>query len=453
MNEIVNLMQFEGWTIFYHVIKVLITYNVSRALLKNKYNQILTFVCFFVLIFGFAGFTIFLSSRITMEIFEIIEVVFFLFNIPLVYVFCHFFYEGKVSTKIVSSIIAVFTYPTIAALFKVLITAFLPDWSLHLYSYEVPAFFVVAYSSLGFFASFLIVLILKLTKTKHNSKFSYQTKYCWFYFFPVSHWVTNVAFQVLSKHITEDAFANRLQSTSSAIYIFLVVIDFALIFFIDHFENLEIQNVQNEIIKTKNELDYSQIELLKEEKQNFRKIKHDYLNFLTVAQGLIEIKQNDKALELLKSTTNELMNISNIPLCSNETVNTALYIKQNQAKQMGIDINVNITENHPLKLSDYDVSRILFNLLDNAIEAVNEIENSEKCIDLNIEINESEMLISCSNHCSGKKTYRSAERGNGMKIIKDIVKKHKGSFDFKISDDNENFKKAEAKIKLIKVDY
>ncbi len=447
MNETVNLMQFEGWTIFYHVIKVLITYNVSRALLKNKYNQVLTFVCFFAVVFGFAGFTIFLSSRISVEIFEIIEVIFFLFNIPLVYVFCHFFYEGKVSTKIVSSVISVFTYPTIAAIFKVIITMFLSDWTPHLYSYEVPAFFVVAYSSLGFFASFLIVLILKLTKTKHNSRFSYQTKYCWFYFFPISHWITNVAFQVLSKHITEDVFANRLQSTSSAVYVFFVIIDFALIFFIDHFENLEIKNVQNELIKAKNELDYSQIELLKEEKQNFRKIKHDYLNFLTVAQGLIEIKQNDKALELLKDTTNELMNVSNIPLCSNETINTALYIKQNQAKQVGVDVNVSITENYPLKLSDYDVSRILFNLLDNAIEAVNEIDKYNKNINLNIEINENELSIYCDNLCSGKKTYRSPERGNGIKIIKDIVKKYDGEFEFNISGDE--VKKAETKIKLL----
>ena len=204
------------------------------------------------------------------------------------------------------------------------------------------------------------------------------------------------------------------------------------------FENLEIQNVQNEITKTKDELHYSQIELLKEEKQNFRKIKHDYLNFLTLAQGLIEIDQKEKALSLLKDTTNELMNISNIPLCSNETINTALYIKQNQAKQMGIEINVNITENHPLKLSEYDVSRILFNLLDNAIEAVNELETSEKNINLNIEINEDYLLISCSNFCSNKKTYRSPERGNGMKIIKDIVKKYKSEFNFIIKDNFNN---------------
>ena len=192
--------------------------------------------------------------------------------------------------------------------------------------------------------------------------------------------ILNLTFQILSNNASDKTFSANLSTTTSIIFVCLIVIDFALIFFIDHFENLEIQNVQNEITKTKNELDYSQIELLKEEKQNFRKIKHDYLNFLTVAQGLIEIDQKEKALSLLKDTTNELMNISNIPLCSNETINTALYIKQNQAKQMGIEINVNITENHPLKLSEYDVSRILFNLLDNAIEAVNEIEISEKNI-------------------------------------------------------------------------
>jgi len=119
---------------------------------------------------------------------------------------------------------------------------------------------------------------------------------------------------------------------------------------------------------------------------------------------------------------------------------------------MGIDVNVNITENYPLKLSDYDVSRILFNLLDNAIEAVNEIENSEKKINLNIEINENDLNVYCDNLCTGKKTYRSPERGNGMKIIKDIVKKYKGEFDFNISNNNNKLERAETKIKLLKVE-
>ena len=450
MEMMVDLTKFEPLTIFYHVVKVLIMYNFSRTLLKNKYNQILTFISFFSIVLGYDLFCVSLIKIIPLEIYQFLEFVLFLSFIPIIFILCHFFYEGKISTKIISSALATFSYPIIAAFLEVVGAIFVPKETIYTYTYEAPALPFLSQTSLTFFTSFIFVGLLKFINAKRNTGFSFQTKYCWFYFFPLSHLITNVIFQLLSNNLTDIDFSNRLGITTSVIFVCLIVIDFALIFFIDHFENLEIQNVQNEITKTKNELDYSQIELLKAEKQNFRKIKHDYLNFLTVAQGLIEIDQKEKALSLLKDTTNELMNISNIPLCSNETINTALYIKQNQAKQSGIDINVNITENHPLKLSEYDVSRILFNLLDNAIEAVNEIEISEKNINLNIEINEDYLLISCSNLCSGKKTYRSPERGNGIKIIKDIVKKYKGTFEFIIKDTN-NLKQADTTIKLLKL--
>ena len=450
MNEIVDLTKFEAGTIFYHVIKVLIMYNVSRALLKSKYSQFITFAVFFTIVLGYTLFCLFLASIIPFEIYQFLELIIFLLVPLIIFGVCHFFCEGKISTKIISSVIATLSYPILGSLSNAFMTIFSPNTATYTYSYDIPLSILVSDSTINFFASFIFIALLKFVNAKRNSGHSFQTKYCLFYFFPVSHLILDLTFQILSNNASDKTFSANLSTTTSIIFVCLIVIDFALIFFIDHFENLEIQNVQNEITKTKNELDYSQIELLKEEKQNFRKIKHDYLNFLTVAQGLIEIDQKEKALSLLKDTTNELMNISNIPLCSNETINTALYIKQNQAKQIGIEINVNITENHPLKLSEYDVSRILFNLLDNAIEAVNEIEISEKNINLNIEINEDYLLISCSNLCSGKKTYRSPERGNGMKIIKDIVKKYKGEFDFNFSDFTDNLKKAETKIRLFK---
>ena len=72
---------------------------------------------------------------------------------------------------------------------------------------------------------------------------------------------------------------------------------------------------------------------------------------------------------------------------------------------------------------------------------------TNKNINLNIEIKENEINIFCDNHCSGKKTYRSPERGNGMKIIRDIVKKYKGEFDFNINE-NSGIKKPTTKIVL-----
>jgi len=447
MNELVDLTVFSGWTIFFHVIKALVTFNVSRAILKDKYSPLVSFLVTFSGLMLVSFVSVSTSKLIPFELFEIVEVAGLLVYIIVLVGSVLFLYDNKTTTKLISAVFGAIAFPLFSALIKVFVISFIPEWEDFLFDYQIPAYFVIASSTTGFFFSFVYVLILKILNAKRNVAVSYKTKYCWFYFFPVTHWVTNVFFQVLTKHITDSEFASMLHTAVAAIYIALLVIDFALIFFIDHFEKIEIENVQHEVTKTKNELDYSQIELLKEEKQNFRKIKHDYLNFLTVAQGLIEIDQKEKALELLKDTTNELMNVSNIPLCSDETVNTALFIKQKQASQKGITIDIEIEENHKFKTSDYDISRILFNLLDNAIEAVNETNNTEKIISLKILSNENSLKIICENPCPDKKSYRSPERGNGIKIIKDIVKKYKGNFDFNIIND-QNLKNAIIKIEM-----
>ena len=449
MNELVDLTALNGWTLFFHMIKALVAFIVSRSILKDKYSP---FVSFFITVSGLmlvSVISVTASGFLPLKIFEIVEVVCLLVYILVLVLSVLFLYENKTTTKIISAIMGSISFPLFSALFKVFVITFIPEWETFLFDYRVPVYFIITFSSTGFFFSFTYIIILKVLNARWNTAFSYKTKYCWFYFFPITHWITNVLFQVLTKHITEHEFSNMLHTAISSVYIVLLIIDFALIFFIDHFEKIEIKNVQYEVTKTKNELDFSQIELLKEEKQNFRKIKHDYLNFLTIAQGLIEIDQKEKALELLKDTTNELLSISSIPLCSNETINTALFIKQNQASQLGIKIDTTIEENHIFKASDYDISRILFNLLDNAIEAVSEIDDeaTQKIVNLYIKSDEEKLLINCENPCLNKKTYRSPERGNGIKIIKDIVKRYKGSFNFNITDNKSN-KFARVKIEL-----
>lgn len=45
--------------------------------------------------------------------------------------------------------------------------------------------------------------------------------------------------------------------------------------------------VQKEIMK--NTLNYNQMQMLNDEKQEFRKLRHDYLNIIATAKGFIEI--------------------------------------------------------------------------------------------------------------------------------------------------------------------
>ena len=77
MNEMVDLTKFEPLTIFYHVVKVLIMYNVSRTLLKNKYNQFLTFVAFFSIVLGYDLFCVSLIKVIPLGIYQFLEFILF----------------------------------------------------------------------------------------------------------------------------------------------------------------------------------------------------------------------------------------------------------------------------------------------------------------------------------------------------------------------------------------
>ena len=101
MNEIVDLTKFEAGTIFYHVIKVLIMYNVSRALLKSKYSQFITFAVIFIIVLGYTLFCLFLASIIPFEIYQFLELIIFLLVPLIIFGVCHFFCEGKISTKII----------------------------------------------------------------------------------------------------------------------------------------------------------------------------------------------------------------------------------------------------------------------------------------------------------------------------------------------------------------
>ena len=447
MEKMVNLLNFWDWTFVMHIARLFLVYNISRSLFKEKYKPIVTLLVYFGVLFPFSWLSVEISARVETSMVQFLEAGSIIFFIAATFLLLVFLTEGKKIIKLFVSILSVFSYSILAIFFNIFASVIDSEALLSGIAYEVSFTHFIGQIAFCFFSSFLVVLLFKLIKAKTNNHFQYQSKYCWFFLFPISHWITVVFLYYIARLTYATPLGTKIANISTIIYFVFSVTDFALLFFIDHFENLEIKNVQNEITKTKNELDYSQIELLKEEKQNFRKIKHDYLNFLTVAQGLIEIDQKEKALTLLKDTTNELMNVSNIPICSNETINTALFIKQNQAKQQGIDINIEIIENHSLKLSDYDISRVFFNLLDNAIEAVSELEESKKSVNLNIEINETKICVLCENFCSDKKVRRSSERGNGMKIINDIVKKYKGEFDFNINE-NSGVKKATTKIVL-----
>ena len=209
-----------------------------------------------------------------------------------------------------------------------------------------------------------------------------------------------------------------------------LIFDLFIIFIVDRQSKTEEKNIQNEKELLKSELDYNQMQLLKKEKSEFSKVKHDLINLLTTATGFIEMGKTEKALEIIKKTSSSFSEISGVPLCANETLNTILYIKQQKAEEMGVTLKTDVNENAFLKPDDYDLCRLLHNIIDNSINASSALSEN-KISEITIDIDDDFLSITSKNPYP-KTTKRTKERnedhGHGINIIKDIAKKYSGTY-------------------------
>ncbi len=152
-----------------------------------------------------------------------------------------------------------------------------------------------------------------------------------------------------------------------------------------------------------------------------------------MANLFIENGEIDKTKGLINQATNELSSVSGVPLCRNGIINTALYIKSNEAKQYGISLKIDIDESNDAHINDLDLSRILLNLCDNAINAVKECD--DKTVNIRIDIGDKLIKIGTSNHYIKKKRVIKAGHRNGEKIITEIAKKYGGTYEKSATDD------------------
>lgn len=298
-------------------------------------------------------------------------------------------------------------------------------------SYEMSLSLLLCASLIYFVYGYLFALLFKLFSKNMRSTFS--LKYAYFYFFPIANIIPAVLLLgiIPSKAIVE--YKKGYFIICAFIYIIAFSIDLLSIFIIDRIIYTDERNKQLTVIATKNKLEYQSALIVKEEQEHLRRFRHDIRNINKTVKGLLEAGKTDEAMKLLDESSVEAEKTSGVTLCRCNIINTVLYMKSNEAKEYGIAILCNITESSACKLSDIDISRVLLNLCDNAINAAKECE--KKQIKIDIEINDKLIKINTENHYIPSKTKRpSPEHGNGTKIIKQISKKYGGEYKAEATD-------------------
>lgn len=255
--------------------------------------------------------------------------------------------------------------------------------------------------------------------------------------------VQNLPLAMMLVPISSIVTFGLLMYTSSSQTVLLIVsigflfINFLLLYLYNMLLKSFTQRYENEILKQRVQVYANQIDLILQNEEKLKLLKHDMKHHITELK-LLAMKQNPPAiLEYLNDMEDFMLNPNEIVSSGNIEIDSILNYMLQQAKKSLLSVNVKIQI--PEKIShSFDINIILGNLLENAIEAAEKTE--DKILNALITLKQGVLKIEIENSYCGtwispnslKKgitlsTKKDQEHhGFGLKSVKNIVEKYHG---------------------------
>ena len=167
--------------------------------------------------------------------------------------------------------------------------------------------------------------------------------------------------------------------------------------------------------------------------KEMRGYKHDFHHHLQTLKGQLEAGEVDRALAYIEQLDNQLMNVDNLLKTGNVSLDAILSAKIAQAKVDSIAVTVKANVPDSLTISDVELSIIIGNLLDNAIEACRSVD-SNRFIRIYISMKGKMLYFSMLNSSGEKKkktgsifaTQKEGMHGFGLRRAEAILEEHGG---------------------------
>jgi len=177
-----------------------------------------------------------------------------------------------------------------------------------------------------------------------------------------------------------------------------------------------------------------QYEEIKNIYMDMRGWRHDYHNHIQVLKAQMALEKYDEVNDYLDELEQDLDRVDTYVKSGNLMADAILNSKLSMAQARNINISCKAELPAELAVSDIDLCVILGNLLDNALEACEKIEEGKRFIRIYIVVNKKQLYISIQNSAKeeldfNERHYISTKRGNhglGMKRVKLAVDKYEG---------------------------
>ncbi|MGN0777620.1 MAG: sensor histidine kinase [Aristaeellaceae bacterium] len=127
------------------------------------------------------------------------------------------------------------------------------------------------------------------------------------------------------------------------------------------------------------------IEAMENLNNTLRAQRHDFLNHLQVVYSLMEMQEYDEANAYIEKIYGSITAVSRVMKTANPSINALLQVKLAACEKAGIPVTLNIQSAwKDLPMPGWEMCKVLSNLLDNAIDALQEVEPSQRSLTLTL---------------------------------------------------------------------
>ncbi|WP_315109061.1 GHKL domain-containing protein [Clostridium intestinale] len=183
--------------------------------------------------------------------------------------------------------------------------------------------------------------------------------------------------------------------------------------------------------------------------------QHDFKNHLSTIYGIVQVSNEEDSREKIKyyieGLSESLLKEQNLISLDNKVLAGIIYSKLQKAEELEINFRYSINSDiNLIPVKDYELAEILFNLLDNAFDAVSNLED-RRWVELNIDKEKENSIIHIKNSGATLKntnineifkkgfSTKGSQRGFGLYNIKSIVDKYGGSIEITTQNDSTEF--------------
>lgn len=298
-------------------------------------------------------------------------------------------------------------------------------------------------NELGLFVSRIVIFSIVLLTNHFATKKSKKELPFWLYgaslFIPVITIIIEV--MMTATNGTSKAFV-------SVSIVLLFSVNVLVFFLYDALSAAYERVMKSTIIEQEREYYHNQCLLMQEAAEKVRAFQHDMSNHFSVIDNLLQNGNDDKVSEYVH---NLISRENSIPVAYSKTGNIAIdsiiNYKLSKATLYDITVSVDIIVPTEISVEIMDLSTILANLLDNALQALEKVKENKQ-LSVNIKYRKGVLLICISNTYNGIVKFENGEiittkekpreHGYGLRNVEAVAQKYDGVCNF--THDNTIFK-------------